>query len=187
MVNMAIAYLITELPYGVPFTLDSAYPFLADRQVMFGFPDIILQPDDIYRRLQDRMCTGNADLVLGLFRAVNPQKADMVVLGDDGAIAGIDIKPARTRLQWTWSAAVWNAAFTGYMHDYVVRERRHIAASASGGGRKTFRERFVGDVIREAIGSGLKIDYVKFHQNSYIDIGSPDDLKAAVRTHANEI
>ena len=48
MVNMALGYLMTDLPFGVPFTVDSAFPFLEDKRVLFGFPDIILQPDDVY-------------------------------------------------------------------------------------------------------------------------------------------
>lgn len=184
MADMAIAYLMTELPYGVPFTLDSAVPFLSDKQVLFGFPDIILQPDDVYLRLLEQMRTGQADLVLGLFRAVNPQKMDMVVLDDGHAISGIDIKPAQTHLRWTWIIAVWNAAFTRYLHDFVCREYQRIATAADGESRKQYRERYVGDVIREAIGSDLKIDHVKFPQGTYIDIGSPEDLKTAVRTQA---
>ena len=65
MVDMALAYLMTDLPYGVPFTLDSAFPFLKNKRVLFGFPDIILQPDDVYLRLigsnaceQGRYCPG---------------------------------------------------------------------------------------------------------------------------------
>jgi glucose-1-phosphate thymidylyltransferase len=183
-VNMAIAYLMTGLPYGVPFTVDSAFPFLADKLIMFGFPDIILQPDDVYLRLLDQIRTVKADLVLGLFPAVNPKKMDMVVLDTNGAIAGIDIKPVCTHLHWTWTVAVWNFTFTRFMHDFVSRELQRMATAADGDGLEKYREWFVGDVIREAIGSELKIDQVKFPQGRYIDIGSPEDLQTAVRTHA---
>ena len=42
----------------------------------------------------------------------------------------------------------------------------------------------MGDVIQAAIESGLKIDAVKFPKGAYIDIGTPEDMVAAVRTHA---
>ena len=184
MVDMAIAYLLTELPYGVPFTLDSAIPFLTDKQVLFGFPDIILQPDDVYLRLLDKMRAAQADLVLGLYQAVDPQKMDMVAFDADDAISGIDIKPARTDLRWTWTIAVWNAAFTRFMHDFVGHEYQRITTTANGQSRQNYREWVVGDVIREAIGSHLKIDHVKFHHGTYIDIGSPEEMQTAVRTHA---
>lgn len=39
--DMNLAYLIMDLPFGVPFTLDQAYPFLKDAIVAFGHPDVI--------------------------------------------------------------------------------------------------------------------------------------------------
>ena len=46
MLDMHLAYLMMYLPFGVPYTLDQAYPFVQDAMVTFGFPDIIFQPDD---------------------------------------------------------------------------------------------------------------------------------------------
>jgi glucose-1-phosphate thymidylyltransferase len=181
MVDMAIAYLITDLPYGVPFTLDSAFPFLEKKRVLFGFPDILIQTDDVYVRLLDRMHVSKADIVLGLFLADNPNKMDMVELADDETIAGIRIKPAQTDLKWTWIIAVWNGAFTRFMHDWVHRHLRVIAASKGGLPKADRKELFVGDVIQEAIGCELKVDQVMFPQGTYIDIGSPEDMIAAIQ------
>jgi glucose-1-phosphate thymidylyltransferase len=105
LVNMALGYLMTDLPYGVPFTIDSAVPFLKDKRVLFGFPDIILQPDDVFVRLMDRMKASNADIVLGLYLADKPQKMDMVDLKTDGTINDIQIKLLQTNLKWTWIVA----------------------------------------------------------------------------------
>lgn len=182
MLNMALGYLMTDLPYGVPFTLDSAFPFLKDKLVLFGFPDIILQPDDGYVRLIDQMQASHADIVLGLFLADNPQKMDMVDLNDDGTIRGIRIKPAQTDLTWTWITAVWNFSFTRFMHDYVLRHLDTIAAAGGGLTEDDRREIYLGDVIEAAIGSELKIDTVRFPQGTYIDIGTPEDMVAAVQT-----
>lgn len=183
-VEMPVAYLVTGSSYGVPFTVDGAFPFLKDKWVLFGFPDIILKPDDVYIRLLDQMKKTHVDIVLGLFPAVNPQKMDMVVLDDHDAISGIDIKPTRTNLYWTWITAVWNTKFTRYMHDYVACEREHITRIENQDGLERVPERFVGDVIRKAIGSGLKIDKVEFPEGRYIDIGTPEDMKAAIKTFA---
>lgn len=81
------------------------FPFLKDKRVLFGFPDIILQPDDVFVRLMDRMKASNADIVLGLYLADNPQKMDMVDLKTDGTISDIHIKPLQTNLKWTWIVA----------------------------------------------------------------------------------
>jgi glucose-1-phosphate thymidylyltransferase len=117
--------------------------------------------------------------------AENPQKMDMVDLNADGTIRDIHIKPSQTDLKWTWVFAVWNAAFTQFMHDFVCRQLKRITLSASGFDKEEYRELFVGDVIREAIGSELKIDQVMFPQGTYIDIGSPEDMVAAIQTHAD--
>ena len=184
LVNMALAYLVTTLPYGVPFTVDTAFPFLTDKRVLFGFPDIILQPNDVYLQLLEKMDAADADIVLGLFPAVSPHNVDMVVLNTDGSITGIDIKPAQTQLTWTWTIAVWDPGFTRFMHEVVRRRLKCISTAATEVGRKEHSELFMGDVIREAIGSELKIDQVIFPQGTYIDIGSPQDLRAAVQTQA---
>ena len=184
MVNMAIGYLMTDMPYGVPFTLDSAFPFLKNKQVLFGFPDIILQPDDVYVQLMDQMHSSNADIVVGLFLADNPDKMDMVDLNADETICGIQIKPAQTNLKWTWIVAVWNYSFTQFMHDYVQHHLNTIAAANGGLAGYDHKEIYLGDVIQDAIGSELKIDKVMFNQGTYIDIGSPEDMVTAIQTLA---
>jgi glucose-1-phosphate thymidylyltransferase len=186
MLDMALAYLMTDLPYGVPFTLDSAFPFLKNKRVLLGFPDILFQPDDGYVQLIERMDCSRADIVLGLFPADRPQKMDMVALNTDGAIADIDIKPARTSLKWTWIMAVWDHAFTQFMHESVQRRLPSIDTVTNGSLEANRKEIFVGDVIREALGTELKIDQVMFPQGTYIDIGSPEDLRVAVKTCAFE-
>ncbi|MFO7713618.1 sugar phosphate nucleotidyltransferase [Desulfosarcina sp.] len=184
MVNMAIAYLMTDLPHGVPFTLDSAFTFLQNKRVLFGFPDIIVHPDDVYIQLLDRLAASQADVVLGLFPAVNPQKMDMVELAADGTIAGIRIKPVQTDLKWTWIIAAWNFSFTRFMHQYVQDHLAAIAADAGGSEQKDRREVQIGGVIQAAIDSELEIDSVLFHRGTYIDIGTPEDMVTAVQTHA---
>jgi glucose-1-phosphate thymidylyltransferase len=182
MVNIALGYLVTELPYGVPFTIDSAVPFLKNKRVLFGFPDILFKPCDAYVQLVERMHESQADIVLGLFLAENPQKVDMVDLNVDGTISDIHIKPSKTCLRWTWIIAVWNDVFTEFMHDIVWRHLQRVAAAKRNLNKKDHKEVFVGDVIREAIGSKLKIDQVLFPQGKYIDIGSPEDMIVAVQT-----
>ena len=185
MVNMSIGYLITDLPYGVPFTLDSAFSFLKNKRVLFGFPDILFQPDDVYIRMIEQMDASRSDIVLGLFRAYNPHKMDMVDVNNDGNIGDIQIKPRQTHLQWTWIIAAWNESFTQFMHDFVGRHLNSIAASESRFPEEDRKEIFIGDVIREAIGSQLKIGQVMFPQGKYIDIGSPEDMVSAIQRGIN--
>ena len=39
-IGMDIGYLMMGRPYGPPYTLDQAYPFIRNSRVAFGFPDI---------------------------------------------------------------------------------------------------------------------------------------------------
>ena len=183
MADMAIAYLMTDLPYGVPFTLDSAFPFLENKRVLFGFPDILIQTEDVYVRLLDRLQVSQADIVLGLFLAGNPNKMDMVELAADGTIAGIRIKPAQTDLKWTWIIAVWHFAFTRFMHNYVQHHLPTLSAANDGLLKDDLKEIFLGDILQKAIESELTIDKVIFPESSYSDIGTPEDMITAIQRH----
>ena len=71
MLDMHLGYLIMDLPYGVPYTLDQAYPFVKEAKVALGFPDIIFEPEDVFVRLLEKQKESNANIVLGLFHTPN--------------------------------------------------------------------------------------------------------------------
>lgn len=186
MLNMHLAYLMMDLPFGVPYTLDQAYPFLQNATVVFGFPDIIFQPDDAFVRLLNRQTDTNADIVLGLFPALQPHKVDMVEMDADSRIHKIVIKPARTHLHYTWIIAVWTPVFTRFMHEYLLaRQRTNITYKAA-----TYvgemQELFVGDVIQAAIHNHMQIDTVLFGNGNYLDIGTPEDMVKAIQRHLTD-
>jgi glucose-1-phosphate thymidylyltransferase len=179
--DMHLAYLMLGLPFGVPYTLDQAYPFLQDAMVVFGFPDIIFKPDDAFLRLLSRQAESGADVVLGLFLAHRPQKMDMVELDADGRICGIKIKPKKSKLSYTWIIGVWTTVFTQFMHDYLSDRQQLINTHETGKDRKTKQELFVGDVIQAAIQDKMLIDTVIFEEGNYLDIGTPEDLYKAAK------
>ena len=118
--DINLAYLIMDLPFGVPFTLDKVYDFVKDDIVVFGFPDIIFTPTDAFNRLLEKHILKNSDVVLGLFRAPQPYKMQYMVKTDpSGQVNGFEIKPSQTLLTNTWIIAVWNQKFTEFMHEYV--------------------------------------------------------------------
>ena len=51
-VDMHISYLVLSLPFGTPFTIDEAYPFVRQSVVAFGFPDMLFRPDDAFVQLR---------------------------------------------------------------------------------------------------------------------------------------
>jgi glucose-1-phosphate thymidylyltransferase len=183
--DMSIAYLLMDLPFGVPFTVDQAYPFIKDSMVVFGLPDIIFEPKDAYVQLLNKQRECMADLILGLFPAKHSQRADMVELDDGGAVRGIRIKPHRTELQYAWIIAVWTSLFTHFMHEFVSD---HLERAKSGKDRAYMSESpeiFIGDVIQAAIDSKLQLNTVTFSEGIFIDIGTPHDMVRAVEIYSS--
>lgn len=172
--GVRIAYLMMDLPYGAPFTLDQAYPFLKDARVALGFPDILFGPADAYRTILARQDETGADVVLGLFPARDPSSCDMVET-TGSRVARIDVKPDRTSLRDTWGIAVWTPRFTRFLHEYV----RAAADSVREGG--SIPELYVGDVIQAAIDGGSQVEALRVSDEPYIDIGTPESLRDAVR------
>jgi NDP-sugar pyrophosphorylase family protein len=70
-------------------------------RVLFGFPDTIWEPVDGFTHLLERLDEGY-DVVLGLFRATDAARSDVVTLGDGGRILGIAVKPRQPASDLIW-------------------------------------------------------------------------------------
>jgi glucose-1-phosphate thymidylyltransferase len=185
LLDMHLAYLMLGLPYGVPYTLDQAYPFIQHAMVVFGFPDIIFKPKDAFLHLLNRQAESKADVVLGLFLARQPQKVDMVDLDREGMVRGIQIKPARTDRRYTWIIAVWTPVFTHFMHEYVSSSLKENNNDQTDYSTAKQCEVFMGDVIHGAIEQGIIVIGHIFAGSRYIDIGTPEDLYNAANMNVN--
>jgi glucose-1-phosphate thymidylyltransferase len=172
--GLGIAYLMMGAPHGAPYTIDQAYPFVGGSLVALGFPDIIFPPVAGYSRTLERQERTGADIVLGLFPAADPRQTDMVEVDAEGRVARLEIKPAASRLRQTWGLAVWTPEFTRFLHEHL--ERREPPAAG--------REAYVGEVVNEAIRAGMRVDGVPLADEPYLDIGTPENLAAAVRRFA---
>jgi len=181
--NMELAYLIMGLPFGVPFSLDQAYRFVQNAVVAFGFPDILFQPDDAFVQLLSRQKAAGADVVLGLFSANSPQKADMIDLSENGRVRQVIIKPPRTALRYTWNIAVWTPVFTQFLHEFLATVQIEDKPAGAEAGRL---ELSLGQVIQAAIDNLLVVDSVILPAASYLDIGTPEDLVKAVQNGGPE-
>ena len=170
--GLNLAYLMMRLPFGVPYTLDQAYPFVRDAVIAFGFPDIVFESDDAFVQLVTRQLTGDIDAVLGLFPANRPQQMDIVDLDDQGRITRLFIRPPQTHLRYTWGIAVWTPGFTRFMHEYLASIRESAEEQS---------ELFLGEVFNAAIQKGLKVEGVLISDKPYLDIGTGDDLLEAVK------
>jgi glucose-1-phosphate thymidylyltransferase len=179
--NLNLAYLMMGLPFGVPYTLDQAYPFVRDAVVVFGFPDIVFQPEHAFTPLLEKQNESHADVVLGLFPAHQPSQADMVDLDTAGRVRGIRIKPSRTDLRYTWIIAVWTPVFTRFMHNHVLAHKGAAGDRKPDMHRPDKEELHVGHVIQAALDNRLHIDSVLFASGRYVDIGIPEDMVKAVQ------
>jgi dTDP-glucose pyrophosphorylase len=180
MLGMDLAYIVIEGSSGPPDTIDRAYPFVRDKIVAFGFPDILFQPADVFTRLLEQVDRGDADVVLGLFPAHDTRAMDMIDIDADLRVRAVRLKPRTTRLRYAWLCAVWTPVFTEFLHEFLHRVRRGQAAGLIGNHRIDPQGDIpVGAALRAAVRAKLKIDGVTFPTGRYIDIGTPRALSQA--------
>jgi glucose-1-phosphate thymidylyltransferase len=182
-VNMHLGYLIMGESFGPPFTLDQAYPFLRDKVVAFGFPDIMISSKDIFRPLLDQQAITQGDVVLAIFPAHDPHIMDMVEIDENGKIHAMFLKPSQTDLQLCWLCAVWTPVFTQFMHEYLQEYRRENNTQIANVGESKGEDLTVGAVLQTAIKKGLNVYGVAFPDGRYIDIGTPDNLVQSIEMY----
>jgi glucose-1-phosphate thymidylyltransferase len=170
--GMDVSYLIARLPYGAAYTIDQAYAFVRGARVALGFPDILIEPEDVYLQALDQLEASRTDIVLGLYRA-RPTCSDLVSIDGNGRVIELVIKPRQAALTLTWIIAVWGPRFTEFLHEYLTVPR----TSAQVPGTTLPEELTIGHVIQAAIREGLAAHSVTFPCCSYLDIGTPDGLR----------
>ncbi len=177
MLGMNLAYVVIEGSSGPPDTIDRAYPFVKDKIVAFGFPDIILRPKDVFAKLLDRLDCFGSDVVLALFPAHDAKAMDMIDIDEALHVRAIHLKPKTSRLRYAWLCAVWTPVFTEFLHQFLRRAKRRRKAGVVGNRRIDAQGDIpVGVVLKEAVEAKLKIEGVSFPTGRYIDIGTPQAL-----------
>ena len=177
-----LAYLVLGESIGPPDTVDRAYPFVADDDVVFGFPDILFGPDDVFERLVAKMRDTSSDVALGLYPAIDPHQMDMATVDERGRVLSLHLKPEQTDLRYCWLCAAWSPAFTGFMHGFVRKERsRFNVGAAAYSGIDPQGDLPMGAVIQAAIDEGLTASGIEFPDATYLDIGVPDHLVEVMR------
>ncbi|MBD1876682.1 dTDP-glucose pyrophosphorylase [Nodosilinea sp. FACHB-131] len=184
--GMHLSYLTVHVPFGVPFSLNQAYPFLRGATVVLGFPDILFEPGDAYQVLLERLHGGTADVVLGLFPTDQPEKVGVVDFDESGVVRGIYEKSGLTHLPYMWAIAAWRPSFSDFLHGFV-RDRQQALIGTQIPQHLTilppYTEVPIGDVMQAALASGLRIEAQPFTQGSYLDIGTPENLARAIQQH----
>ncbi len=184
--GMSVAYLVIDGSKGPPETIDRAFPFVADKVVAFGFPDIIVRPANVFQQLLKRLARSRADVVLGSFGAHDHRAMDMIEINARSRVVRLELKPKTTDLRDAWVCAVWTPVFTKFLHKLLQR-------SGDGKSKRLFGNKRidpqgdipVGAVIREAIRAGVRVEAVRFPAGDYLDIGTPESFALAARSRSN--
>jgi glucose-1-phosphate thymidylyltransferase len=175
--EMNLAYLVLSLPFGVPFTLDEAYPFVSHAIVAFGFPDILFDAEDGFAKLLARQTVTGADLTLGLTPSSHAlSKEDRVAFDADGAVREIVLRPSQSDMRYSWVIAVWKPTFTEFLHQYVQDNKAAAGQNL---------ELSAGHAIQAGIKAGLRVQSALVSEKPYLDIGTPEDLLRATRLGAS--
>jgi glucose-1-phosphate thymidylyltransferase len=178
--DVDLAYLMMGHPYGSPYSLDQAWPFIQNNRVALGYPDIIFKPEDAYARLLKRQEESGADVALGLFPSDNPQKTDMVETNSEGGVTKIIIKPKSSALRYCWVNAVWTPRFSGFLHDYLAGVIE-LAGKTGSMEKLAEQEFYVGNVFQAWLEQGHPIATETFPDGKWLDIGTADDLRRGMR------
>jgi glucose-1-phosphate thymidylyltransferase len=184
--GMHLAYLTVHVPFGVPFSLNQAYPFLQNATVVMGFPDILVQPDDVYSTVLQQLNAGHADVMLGLFPTEQPEKVGMVDFDEQGRVQGIYEKSNLTHLRYMWAIAAWRPTFTEFLHRFITDKQQQLIGTQAPhrlAPLPPYAEIPIGDVMQVAIHAGLRVEAHPFATGTYLDIGTPSNLMAAIRQH----
>lgn len=170
-----IAYLVIDHFSGMPYTLNQAQPWLMDDTVIFGMPDTLFTPTDVFVDLLKRHSATRDDLTIGLFPTSNPQRFGMVALAAGDRVLKVIDKPAQTNLTHMWGMACWSPCFTHFMGEYLQK----IPPPSE-------REVVLGDVFQAAVDEGLNVGAVRFDDGQYIDVGIPEDLRYAIQRFSGQ-
>jgi glucose-1-phosphate thymidylyltransferase len=170
-----IVYLLVDEMVGMPYTINVAFPLLKDDTVLFGMPDTIFKPENSLLSLLAHHEQYKADLTLGLFATDQPWRFGMVGYDDECRLTACVDKPRRSSLKFMWGNACWGPAFSRLLDNGI---RASVSPKASK------REVVLGDYFSKAVEAGLDVRVHPFLDGEYVDIGSPKDLKWAVRQFA---
>jgi len=181
LVNMNLGYLIVGLPFGVPYSLDQAYPFVKDAIIALGFPDIIIYPEDSYKRLINRLNSSNADIILGVVPHDQPEKGGVVDFDADGRVHLLIERIVETDLRYSWATAVWTPKFTEFLHQYVAQMEAERLQNNPDNKLAKPPEVPIGDVMQVAINQGMRVEAEVMDDGWYLDVGTPDNLMRAIQ------
>ena len=176
--GLPIGYLMMDTPYGPPFTISQAFPFIDGASVLTGFPDILMDPPDVCQQIVQRLFQCKADVVLATFPCGPEQGCDLAEVDNSGHL--VKIVPKEYNPVWrndsrTWLAAAWRPSFTSFFADII----RKLKAEGDAMPADSNPEWPLGIIFVEALQANMNIEAVYFKQGRFLDIGTPERLAQA--------
>jgi len=172
--GLEVAYLVQAEPLGLADAIDLGHVWSRDANICMAMPDTVLQPGDAIGQVKANLAAGGADLVLGVFPSAHPEEQGPVRFDAEGRVSEVLDKPTETELRNTWGVAAWSPAFSELLHATLA------AAPAT-------ERPVLGAVFDLAVREGLKVRALHFAAGSYIDIGTPEGLGAALALAAGNL
>lgn len=166
-------YHIADYSYGVPFSVNKVFPFIKDKLVILGFPDILFRPKNAYQKLLQELYSNNEiDVILGVMPVLKPEKWDMVELDKFNNVKRLIIKsPEGKMMPFGWTIAAWRPSFSEFLNIRIS----HLLKSKSSKDLEKI-EIYFGHIITDAIKMGLSVRSFIFDKGNCLDIGTPEDL-----------
>jgi glucose-1-phosphate thymidylyltransferase len=183
----SIGYLMMGAPYGPPFTLSQAVPFIDGASVLTGFPDILIDPPDACEQVVQHLYNSKADVVLATFPCSPGDGCDLAEVDAERHV--VKIVPKEYNPVWredsrTWLIAAWRHTFTVFFAD-IVNKLKAEAVSMPAGSNPEWP---LGIIMVKALEAGKNIEAVHFPQGRFLDIGTPERLAQSAKfmTQLNE-
>jgi len=167
--NTDIAYLYQEDLKGMPNALDIASSWIGDSTVLFGMPDTIIEPDNLFVSMLAYHRAEGADVTLGLFPTNYPAKFGMALLNEKNDVVYTIDKPSKSELKFMWGCAIWSGSFTRLLSEFVKARNADM------------KENVLGDVFNLAIEQKMRVKGYVADEGKYIDIGTSDELDSALK------
>ncbi|MEZ5739914.1 MAG: NTP transferase domain-containing protein [Burkholderiaceae bacterium] len=179
--GMDLGYLLMNEPYGPPFTLAQALPFIGEATVLLGFPDILIDPPDAFAQVLAVLHAGDADVVLASYPATAADACDLVAgplaqrRGPVTRLVPKEEKPGWDADSHAWLFACWRPTFSAFL----ARDLARLRGLAAGHDPARPPEWPVGTVMASALQAGLRLQRLHFPQGRFLDVGAPERLVGA--------
>ena len=173
--NISICYQIADYSYCVPFSINQAYPFIKDKTIALGFPDIIIKPRNVFNQLIKKLNSNvETDFVLGMFPSnLEIIKDEMDIIGNRTKNHYLNNKKDKN-LNFTWIIAIWRPTFTKFLNKYLENLVNSYTET-----ELLKNECQLSDILAAAISNDLISEYVFFENGDHIDIGIAERLVKA--------